>query len=186
MDKTVPAGEAAAGTQAAPEQEIARVRRELSRAVVRICPRWLADRADDLVQVALMRVLDAQPQGEGNAPVAASYLRRAAYSALVDEIRRLRRRQEVPLDADSPADETPVEAPSPEARAAGRELGRAIRECLKRLVAPRRYAVALHLQGHSVPESARILGWAAKRTENLVYRGLADLRSCLVTKGVAR
>ena len=30
----------------------------------------------------------------------------------------------------------------------------------------------LYLQGHSVPDTARLLGWAAKRTENLVYRGL--------------
>ena len=47
----------------------------------------------------------------------------------------------------------------------------------------RRLAVTLYLQGHTVPEAARILGWAAKRTENLVYRGLADLRQCLLGKG---
>ena len=41
----------------------------------------------------------------------------------------------------------------------------------------------LHLQGHSVPDAARLLGWPAKRTENLVYRGLADLRRCLIAKG---
>ena len=32
-----------------------------------------------------------------------------------------------------------------------------------------------------VPE---LLGWDNKRTENLVYRGLADLRACLSGKGV--
>jgi RNA polymerase sigma-70 factor (ECF subfamily) len=47
----------------------------------------------------------------------------------------------------------------------------------------RRRAVMLYLQGHSVPEAARLLGWTAKRTENLVYRGLADLRHCLRAKG---
>ena len=48
----------------------------------------------------------------------------------------------------------------------------------------RRLAVTLHLQGHSVPEAARLLDWAVKRTENLVYRGLADLRECLTAKGI--
>jgi RNA polymerase sigma-70 factor (ECF subfamily) len=48
----------------------------------------------------------------------------------------------------------------------------------------RRLAVTLHLQGHTVPEAARILDWAAKQTENLVYRGLADLRACLMAKGI--
>ena len=45
-------------------------------------------------------------------------------------------------------------------------------------------AVTLYLQGHSVPEAARVLDWPAKRTENLVYRGLADLRECLMKKGI--
>jgi RNA polymerase sigma-70 factor (ECF subfamily) len=48
----------------------------------------------------------------------------------------------------------------------------------------RRLAVILHLQGHSVREAARLLDWAFKRTENLVYRGLADLRACLQSKGM--
>jgi RNA polymerase sigma-70 factor (ECF subfamily) len=48
----------------------------------------------------------------------------------------------------------------------------------------RRLAVTLYLQGHTVPEAARILDWSGKRTENLVYRGLADLRECLMAKGM--
>jgi RNA polymerase sigma-70 factor (ECF subfamily) len=35
-----------------------------------------------------------------------------------------------------------------------------------------------------VAEAARILDWSPKRTENLVYRGLADLRGCLTSKGL--
>jgi len=37
----------------------------------------------------------------------------------------------------------------------------------------RRLAVALHLQGHTVAEAARLLDLSFKRTENLVYRGLS-------------
>ena len=48
----------------------------------------------------------------------------------------------------------------------------------------RRLAVTLHLQGHTVPQAARLLDFSPKQTENLVYRGLADLRACLLAKGI--
>jgi RNA polymerase sigma-70 factor (ECF subfamily) len=62
-------------------------------------------------------------------------------------------------------------------------LGSAVRECLLNAKRERRLAVTLYLQGHSIPDAARILDWDVKRTENLVYRGLADLRQCLLKKG---
>ncbi len=177
-----PPATAAAGISGA---EVARLREDLVRAVARACPRWLADRADDLVQNALLRVLDVRSRREEEPEFSALYLRKAAYSAVVDEIRRLRRRGEVPLDQDGVA-EPSVEEPDPERRAAGSELGREVRACLSGLLAARRRAVTLHLLGHSVPEAARLLGVRAKQAENLVYRGLADLRRCLEGKGVKR
>jgi RNA polymerase sigma-70 factor (ECF subfamily) len=77
----------------------------------------------------------------------------------------------------------PAAQGDPEATASFRELGSAVRDCLTSAKRERRLAVTLYLLGHSVPDAARILGWDAKRTENLVYRGLADLRQCLVGKG---
>lgn len=155
------------------------------RAVARVCPPWMADRADDLVQVALLRVYEVLRRSEGKAELSSFYLRKAAYSAVVDEIRRLRWRQEVPLEERT---ETYLEAPGPDPEdiCADREMGRAIRDCLGRLVRPRRLAVTLNLQGYRVAEAARLLGWSAKKAENLVYRGLADLRSCLEAKGMGR
>lgn len=63
----------------------------------------------------------------------------------------------------------------------------ALRAALTQAVArtcPRWLAVTLHLQGHSVPEVGALLAWTVKKAENLVYRGLADLRSCLSSKGL--
>ena len=160
------------------------IRAELVRSVRKVCPRWLSDRADDLVQVALMRVMEVHRKSEGKAELSAFYLKKAAYSATIDEIRRLRRRQETTLDDEESPVNPPAESPDPERRAEGREIGRAIRDCLRQMIAPRRHAVTLHLQGHSVPELGRLLGWNAKKAENLVYRGLADLRGCLSEKGV--
>jgi RNA polymerase sigma-70 factor (ECF subfamily) len=51
--------------------------------------------------------------------------------------------------------------------------------CLGQLQERRRVAVTLHLQGYAVGEVASALGWTEKQAENLVYRGLGDLRRCL-------
>ena len=169
------------------EVHYARLRQDLVRAVARLCPRWLADRRDDLVQAAVMRVIHITGKrpasGEGNQPLSTSYLYKVAYSVVVDEIRRRRRWGETALE-DEAVGRLAIAKENPERTAWSREVGRSIAECLKEMKQERRLAVTLHLQGHTVPEAARILDWVAKQTENRVYRGLADLRKCLMAKGI--
>jgi RNA polymerase sigma-70 factor (ECF subfamily) len=160
----------------------------MARAVRRQCPPWLADQAEDIAQAALAKVLALDKAAEGKRPLTTFYLHKVAHSALVDEIRRRKRRREVSIDAPTEGgDEArpfePRAQGDPESHASHRQLGLAIRACLAAATRDRRLAVTLYLQGHSVPEAARILGWDVKRTENLVYRGLADLRQCLLEKG---
>lgn len=151
----------------------------------RVCPPWLVDRRDDLVQVALMRVLAVLKESAWKRELGSSYLMRVAYSALVDEIRRIRRRQEVPLTAeDGDGLEIATPRPDPEQKSMGREINRALRECLALQVRSRRVAMTLSLQGYSVPEAARRLEWSVKKTESLVYRAATDLRKCLSKKGL--
>ena len=161
------------------------LRRKLQGAVRRVCPPWLANDQEDLVQVALLRVMDVERKSEGERQFSSSYLVKVAYSALIDEIRRRRRRKETELDENPNDPRMTEESPGPERVAGGNELGRAIQDCLAALIRPRRMAVALHLKGHGVPDAARLLDWPAKRTENLVYRGMKDLRECIAGKGFA-
>lgn len=161
---------------------------KIARAVRRQCPAWLADQAEDIAQAALAKVVTLDKAAEGKRPLTTFYLHKVAHSALVDEIRRRKRRREVSIEAPIEDGEEvrpfePRAAGDPESHASYRQLGLAIRSCLSAATPDRRLAVALYLQGHSVPEAARILGWDVKRTENLVYRGLADLRRCLLNKG---
>jgi len=162
------------------------LRRDIARAVGRLCPHWMADARDDLVQSALLRVMHIVEKrsrsGEGNPGASTSYLYKVAYSVLVDELRRRRRRRETDLEEDAVV--IPRAKENPERTAAARQIGRGIRGCLRAMKHERRLAVTLHLQGHTVPEAARLLNWAFKRTENLVYRGLSDLRACLTAKGL--
>lgn len=166
------------------EAECAELRVRLCRAVARICPPWLASQADDIAQRALIRLVQILERREGEARLGASYVRKAAYTATVDEVRRRRRQREVALEAGG--GEQASAGPDPERLRAAVEIDEALRDCLGRMVEGRRRAVTLHLLGHSVPEASRILGWSNKQVENLVYRGLADLRRCLVGKGFAR
>ena len=160
----------------------------VARAVRRQCPCWLSDQAQDIAQAALIKVMRSAKDFEGERPLTPFYLYRVAHSALVDEIRRRRRRREVALEivsdtAEGPRSIEPRAQGDPEQDMSFGELGAAVRDCLVAMKRERRLAVMLHLQGHPVPEAARILGWNVKRTENLVYRGLADLRQCLACKG---
>lgn len=167
------------------EDRYARLRRDLTRAVRAVCPRWLADRADDLVQVSILKVMAVERRGETTEPLASSYLYRVAYSAVIDEIRARGRRPEEDLDESEEEAVYTTSDPGPHDVTRGREIGRAIRTCLESMKEERRVAVTLHLLGHSVPDAAKLLGWPGKRTQNLVYRGLADLRACLEDKGLA-
>jgi RNA polymerase sigma-70 factor (ECF subfamily) len=140
----------------------------------------LAAEADDLAQEVLIRVLGLAEKRKEGVEFSSFYLRRTAHAVVVDEIRRRRRRQEVPLeDIEGPPASIPSSIPDPERRSASRDLGRAITQCLGSLIRPRRIAVSLHLQGHGIKDVASLMGFNEKRAENLVYRGLADLRCCL-------
>ena len=161
---------------------------KMARAVRRRCPAWLADQAEDIAQAALAKVVVLDKNAEGKRPFTTFYLHKVAHSALVDEIRRRKRRREVSIEGPTEGGEEarpfePRAHGDPESHASSRQVGLAIRACLAAANRDRRLAVVLYLQGHSVPEAARILGWDVKRTENLVYRGLADLRQCLLNKG---
>jgi RNA polymerase sigma-70 factor, ECF subfamily len=86
-----------------------------------------------------------------------------------DEIRRRKRSEKYQSEAQ----------PRTTAQASGPDLGAEIRDCLERLPEPRRVSVTLHLQGFRLAEVATTLRWSEKRVENLIYRGMADLRRCL-------
>jgi RNA polymerase sigma-70 factor (ECF subfamily) len=175
--------EASIETQGSP-LDYAELRAEIVRSVRSLCPKWLASRAEDLVQVAMVKILDLRRRSEQDRELSSFYLKRVAYSALVDEIRRLERRRASPLETDD-GDPLPLasSSPGPEKRQESRELGEGIRACLGGLLRQRQLAVTLYLQDVSVVEAAKLLGWDLKQTRNRVYRGLADLRQCLQEKG---
>lgn len=166
-------------------ERLPEIQRTLTAAVRRTCPPWIAAQVDDLVQAATIKVLDRARRSAGPQDLTAAYLWRVGYCSVVDEIRRSRRRREVPLSGEVDGGlDPPAPGPGPERHADSRAIGAAIAECLQGMLPERRQAVTLHLLGHTVPEVARLLGWNGKRADNTVYRGLADLRNALAERGI--
>lgn len=161
--------------------DYADLRERLLIAVRRVVPSWLADQTDDLVQMSVVRILRSYAEAEVNT----SFLYRVAHSVVVDEIRRLRRRNEVAITPSLPERVRQEGDPGPEGLARGTQLGEQVVACLGGLAPDRRRAVTLHLMGHSGPEIATLLGFGKKQAENLTYRGLKDLREALVARGFA-
>ena len=130
--------------------------------------------------MAMLRVTKAlATRSEGDGPLPPSYLWRVAYTTTIDELRKVRGREQTRDRASMVGAARPAGVLAPDAAAEAGELGAAIRGCLGALAQSRQRAVSPYLQGHSVPESGELLGWTRKKTENLVFRGLADLRRCL-------
>lgn len=159
----------------------AELRRQLTRAVRTVCPKWLAEDAEDLVQDSLIRLIKGGKLSD-DSELSSAYLKKVAYSAVVDEIRRRRRR----LDGDGASGRVELDNLADESPAAASDgaLGKAIETCLDALRPDRKRALTLHLLGYSGPEAARVLGCNAKRAENLTYRGLAQLRQFLTDRGL--
>jgi RNA polymerase sigma-70 factor, ECF subfamily len=160
------------------------LRRRVVSAVRRTCPAWLARQADDIVQTVLTQLASTVARGEGTGTFAGIYLEKAAYGATANEIRRLYRRRETSMESRADVERWASPDPDPERRAGAREIAAHIRDCLVRIGGSRCLALTLYLEGCSVPETARRLAWPPKRAENLVYRGLKDLRECLKEKGL--
>lgn len=155
----------------------------LRRTLRQLCPSRRGIQVEDLEQEVAVRLWRSLRQGQTIENLA-SFLYRIAATATVDALRRVEARREEPLptgadgDEDGPA--TPLAAgPDPEAAARSAELGRQLQQALASLPDNRRRAVALHLQGFNVQETAGLLGWTEAKARNLIYRGLDDLRRLL-------
>jgi RNA polymerase sigma-70 factor (ECF subfamily) len=164
--------------------EFSSIRPQLLALVRRVCPRWLASHAEDIVQSAIVQVLERSRREGGGFEVSSSYLMRAAHNAAVDEIRRRFRRPEVAAGDEESGMEHEAPAPGPDREAEARQIDAAIRACLAVLARPRRAAVMMFLLGYSLIDTERMSGWSRKRSEHLTYRGLADMRRCLASKGI--
>jgi RNA polymerase sigma-70 factor (ECF subfamily) len=160
------------------------LRRKVAAAVRRTCPSHLVAQSDDIVQNVMIKLVRILEKSDGDRSFSSLYLEKTVSCALVDEIRRVCRRRETTVEDEQVMKRIVSGRADPERSSRAREIQEGILDCLERLIRPRRLAVGLYLNGCSVPEAARLLEWTHRKTESLVYRGMADLRRCLERKGL--
>jgi RNA polymerase sigma-70 factor, ECF subfamily len=135
--------------------------------------RLLGDRdlMDDVLQEAYVKAFKGLPRFRGEAKLG-TWLYRIAYNACLDELRRARRSDDLPLTA-----ELPGTSPDPGEVAAGREdLARA----LSALPHDERAAVLLvDAQGFDYRQAARVLGVPEGTVASRLNRARASLRTAL-------
>jgi RNA polymerase sigma factor (sigma-70 family) len=155
------------GREPGEPRDLTALRLVLERAIRSRCFGLLASARDDLVQNALVRILERNRHEELGRR-GTSYVWKVAQSVIVDELRRLGRERRLAENVSK--ERRPWVDPAE---------GIQLRQCLERLEERRRMAVTLHLSGLRIPEIARAARWTEKTAENLIYRGLDDLRALL-------
>lgn len=162
-------------------EDFDRVHAVLLRCVRKACPRNMLGEAEDIAQAAATRLLARMAAADAPLDLRSSYLWKVANHAVIDEIRKRGRRRE---RASPHLDESAAHDGDPDLAHDRARMLAGVRDCLDRATPQRRAALGLHLQGLGLPDVARALGCDRKRADNLVYRGLARLRACLVDKGL--
>ena len=142
---------------------------------------------DELRQDVRIRLWRALETGEKINNVAGTYVRRAAVTAALDFLRRRRDHATEPLIESRNTAELPVprlaRVSAPDSQFARDQLADAVARVVAGLSASRRVVVRLYLVGYSRGEIANRMGWTEARTRNLLYRGLADVRTRLEALG---
>ena len=171
----------ASGTTAQSEESLLldRYRQLLRKAIGKTVPNAAAYDVDDIEQEACARVLKALRQGSQIQSMD-SYVYRIGVTAAIDSLRKVRRRRESLIDDASQVFAEQADAPAVPTPDAALEIDRRLqiaRRFIQQLSGNRQAAVVLHLQGHSIEEIARHLGWTENKARNLVYRGMSDLKT---------
>jgi RNA polymerase sigma factor (sigma-70 family) len=143
----------------------------------------------EVVQEVRVRLWKARPAGETIAGLGVSYIYRTAMSAALEVVRR-HRTVHGPVESGGGIDEgldrepAVAEASGPEQMLDRSDLAQTVAQEVGALADARRVAVQLYLVGYSRDEIAGTLGWSQAKARNLIYRGLAELRTALGRRGI--
>ncbi len=174
---------AAGGVAPAPaeEGEIVRLERAHGARVLRLC-RWLLgdpSEAEELRQEVWLRVV-RQWRGGPHPDDWRAWITRVAVNACHDRRRSAWWRLGRGRSDDAPAAELVARGASPEEEAAAGEERLRIWRAFRRLPGRQREVFALrHLEGHSTPEIALLLGIAPGSVKRHLFRAVRTLRAAL-------
>jgi len=139
-----------------------------------------ASEIDEIMQESRIRLWKTLGTSERIQRVPASYIYRTVSTAALDFLRRRTAKREDSLEerlqngAGEPADSRDADTAT-----RNQELQDLIMRAVELLVESRRSVVRMHLAGYDREEIQELLGWSEAKTRNLLYRGLADVRTTL-------
>ncbi len=163
------------GDPAALEHVLAEVAPAVRRFGVRMCKN--PHDADDVLQDTLLSIATHLPEFEGRSSLL-SWVFALTRTACARRRRGLKNRPPVPDEA---AHAQHDDAPSPEARAADRELGEALVHALDSLSEEQREVILLRdVEGLTAPEAAEAIGITVDALKSRLHRARAALRTALV------
>ena len=149
-----------------------------------LCTRMTGDvhRAEDLCQDAFARLF-ARRKGYEPSGRFSTFLWRIALNLCYDELRKLKRRPELPLVESAEEDgevAAPSEGLSPDAIVAGEERAAAVRDALQQLAEPYRVVVVLrHYEGLKFREIADVLDIPEGTVKSRMAEALSQLSRML-------
>lgn len=130
---------------------------------------------DDLVQEIKIKIWNIL-KSEKKITNLSSYIRKIIDSTVIDHIRKIKRENNLfSIESENKASELKnkhIDNPIQE-----NELKKLIGHAVESLIETRKRAVKLFLLDMSIDEIAEYYNWSRDKTRNLLYRGLADLKS---------
>jgi RNA polymerase sigma-70 factor (ECF subfamily) len=139
---------------------------------------------DDVLQEVRIRLWRSCATSEQVQGLGASYVYRTAATAALDLLRRRRSRGGDLTDSVDEHSERLISSAGAAEALDAQDLERQVLRALDVLPVSRRMVVRMYLSGYEREEIAELLGWTEAKTRNLLYRGLADLRSRLAKVGI--
>ncbi|MEM6456835.1 MAG: RNA polymerase sigma factor [Acidobacteriota bacterium] len=157
-----------------PDNAFSALRTSILRTVQRRCPRWHHQRQEDMAHAILLKLLERFDR-EAILAMEPRFLATVVRNAIVDEWKR---KQPEAMDTHD-LDELDAHPPTSD-----RTLRDVIQRALATLSDEQRRAVTLWLLGHSIRETAHLLGWTERQADNHRWRGRKALRARLEAYGV--
>ena len=140
---------------------------------------------DEVLQEVRIRLWKSCTTSEQIRGLGTSYVYRTATSAALDLLRRRRAHGGDRSDSiEAMAGALPDAAAGPAGAIETGELEEQVLAAIETIPESRRAVVRMYLNGYDREEIAALLGWSEAKTRNLLYRGLADLRTRLADAGI--
>lgn len=132
---------------------------------------------DDMLQEIRMRIWKLV-NNEKNLSSPASYLRKMVDSVVIDQIRRIRKEEELFL-SEKQRLVSELESDPPVYDCSSCSMREEVLKAVDQLMDSRKMVVKLYLLNMNLKEIASYLNFSEDKTRNLLYRGLADLKNIL-------